>query len=449
MSDQTSSSSSSLQGAAGCPALIAPLSGERPQVVILGGGFGGLTAAKALRDAPLDVTVVDRRNHHVFQPLLYQVATAGLSPGDIASPIRYILRRQRNVRVLLGEARRIDLPRRRVELDIGDLAYDWLIVATGAGHAYFGHDEWRDVAPGLKTLDDALAIRRRVLLAFERAERTSDDRERRRALTFVIVGGGPTGVELAGALAEIARHTLRNEFDTIRPEDARILLLEGGPHLLGTFPENLRAHAERSLRDLGVEVSPRTLVTRIADGVVEAGERRIEADTILWAAGVAASPLGRTMGVPVDAVGRVLVRRDLSVDGHPEVFVIGDLAHLQGADGKPLPGVAPVATQQAEHVARIIRRAPAGADRPAFRYVNFGNLATIGRASAVADFGWIRLSGYVAWTLWLFVHILKLTGFRNRLLVLMQWAWAYFTYQRSIRLITGEEAATSRAPSAS
>jgi NADH dehydrogenase len=426
--------------------MIPPLARDKRQIVILGAGFGGLTAAKALRRADAEVTVVDRRNHHVFQPLLYQVATAGLSPGDIASPIRFILRRQKNVRVLLGEARGVDLAQRRLQLDIGELGYDVLIVATGAAHAYFGHDEWRDVAPGLKSIEDALTIRRRVLMAFERAERTADERERRRALTFVIVGGGPTGVELAGALAEIARHALRNEFDNIKPQDARIVLVEGGPDVLSTFPPALRQHAASSLRELGVEVRTNTIVTRVAPGCVQAGDLTIEADTTLWAAGVAASPFGRALGVPLDRVGRVPVLPDLSLPGHPEVFVIGDLAVLAGADGKPLPGVAPVAMQEATFVAKLAT-APAGAPRPSFRYTNFGNLATIGRASAVADFDWVRVKGYPAWLLWLFIHIMKLTGFRNRLLVLMQWAWAYLTYQRSVRLITGEEG-TSSAPAA-
>lgn len=410
----------------------------RRHVVIIGGGFGGLTAAKHLRRAAVDVTVVDRRNHHVFQPLLYQVATAGLSPGDIASPIRFILRRQANVRVLLADATAIDVERQCVRLDSGDLKYDYLIVATGSTHAYFGHDEWAHFAPGLKTLDDALAIRRRVLLAFERAERLTDERSRKRALTFTIIGGGPTGVELAGALAEIARHALRNEFDSIHPEDAAIILIEAGPTVLATFPPDLREHAMRSLRRLGVDVRTNTMVTSVGDSFVEGRDVRIESDTVLWAAGVAASPLGATLGVPLDRVGRVNVQGDLSVPGHPNVFVIGDLAHLAGADGQPLPGVAPVAMQQAQHVARLIASGQTAGERPSFRYVNFGNLATIGRASAVADFGWIKARGAFAWALWLFVHILKLTGFRNRFLVLVQWAWAYVTYQRSIRLILGE-----------
>jgi NADH dehydrogenase len=416
---------------------------QRPRVVIVGGGFGGLGTARALRRAEVEITVVDRRNHHVFQPLLYQVATAGLSPADIASPIRFILRRQRNVRVLLADAQAVDLQRRLVRLDIGDLAYDALVLATGATHAYFGHDEWSAHAPGLKTLDDALLIRRRVLMAFERAERTADEEERRRALTFVVIGGGPTGVELAGALAEIARHALRHEFRSIRPESAHIVLLEGGPHLLGAFPDALRRHADESLRALGVAVHTNTLVSRVEAGVVEAPGRAFEADTILWAAGVSASPLGRTLGVPLDRAGRVVVEPDLSVPGHPDVFVIGDLAAVNDDKGRPLPGVAPVAMQQADFVARLIARGLSSGPRPTFRYASPGNMATIGRARAVADFGRVKFTGWFAWLLWLFVHILKLTGFRNRLVVLVQWAWAYVTYQRSIRLITGEESASS------
>jgi len=432
---------------AATPALkLRPTRPGEPRVVILGGGFGGLTAARALAKAPVAVTLVDRHNHHVFQPLLYQVATAGLSPGDIASPIRWILRRQENVQVLLAEARAIDTARRLVHLDVGDLPYDFLIVATGATHAYFGHDEWQAIAPGLKTLDDALVIRRRVLLAFEKAERTADPAERRRLLTFVVVGGGPTGVEMAGAVAEIARHALAKEFRSYDPGSARILLIEAGPEVLPAFPPELRRYAARALQQLGVEVVTGAAVTRLEPGAVVAGDRRIEAETILWAAGVAASPLGRSLGVPVDRAGRVIVQPDLSIPGHPEVFVIGDLACFIGPDGVPLPGVAPVAMQQARHAARCIERTLRGEPRCPFAYVNPGNLATIGRARAVADFGRLRFAGWFAWLLWLFVHILKLTGFRNRLIVLVQWAWAYVTYQRSIRLITGADGRPPSAP---
>jgi NADH dehydrogenase len=414
----------------------------RPRVVVLGAGFGGLFAAKALARAPVAVTVVDRRNHHLFQPLLYQVATAGLSPGDIASPIRWILRRQRNVQVLLGEATGIDTARRVVRLDIGELAYDALIVATGATHAYFGNDAWQAEAPGLKSLEDALLVRRRVLLAFERAEASADEAERRRLLTFVVVGGGPTGVELAGALAEIATHALRHEFDTIDPGSARVILLEGGPDLLPAFPPRLRSYARQSLDGLRVDVRTGTLVTRIEPGAVWVGEERLDAGTVLWAAGVAASPLGRSLGVPLDRAGRVEVLSDLSVPGVPEVFVVGDLARFV-QDGQPLPGVAQVAMQQARHAAgNALRRLRGDTTRP-FRYRDLGSMATIGRNRAVADFGRVRVTGWLAWMLWLFVHIMQLTGFRNRLIVLVQWAFAYFTYQRSIRLITGDASSSA------
>ena len=413
-----------------------------PRVVILGGGFGGLAAAKALRRAPVAVTLVDRRNHHVFQPLLYQVATAGLSPGDIASPIRWILRRQRNVQVLLAEALAVDPARRVVRLDIGELAYDSLVVATGAAHAYFGHEEWRPLAPGLKTLDDALEIRRRVLVAFERAERTSDREEQQRLLTFVVVGGGPTGVELAGALAEIARHALAREFDAIDPGSARIVLCEAGPAVLPSFPDDLRQHAARALAELGVEVRVNAPVSDIAPSRVSIDGEVIATETVLWAAGVAASALGVSLGAPLDRAGRVIVEPDLSIPGHPEVYVIGDLAAFLHQGGRPLPGVAQVAIQQASHVAATIVRTLRGEPRPAFRYRDPGNMATIGRARAVADFGRVRVRGWPAWLLWLVIHVIHLAGFRNRLVVLVQWAIAYVTYQRSIRLITGEERAS-------
>ena len=410
---------------------------DLPHVVIIGGGFGGLAAAQALKRAPVAITLIDRRNHHVFQPLLYQVATAGLSPGDIAAPIRWILRHQRNVRVLLAEATSIDLAGRLVHLDEGHLRYDYLIVATGATHAYFGHPEWEAHAPGLKTLDDALEIRRRMLLAYERAERESDPDEQRRLLTFVVVGGGPTGVEMAGAMAEIARQTLAHEFRSISTAQARVILVEAGPTILQTFPEDLRDEARRSLARLAVEIREGTPVTHIDDRGVQIGAERVPAGTVMWAAGVAASPLARSLGVPLDRAGRVPVTPELTLPSHPEVFVIGDLATLAGADGRPLPGVAPVAQQQAAHAARNIRRLIERQPVRPFRYRNYGNLATIGRASAIADFGRIHLSGYLGWLVWLFIHIMKLVGFRNRVLVLIQWAAAYFTYQRSVRLITG------------
>ena len=421
-------------------------SGSAPHVVIVGGGFGGLTAAKALRRRPVRVTLVDRQNHHLFQMLLYQVATAGLSPGDIASPIRWILRRHANTRVLMADAQRVDVPGKALVCDVGPIPFDYLILAPGVTHSYFGHDEWRAHAPGLKTLDDALAIRAKVLLAFERAERTASAEARRRWLTFIVVGGGPTGVELAGAIIEIARHALRKEFRTIDATTATVLLLEGGPDVLPSFPQPLRDRARRDLERLGVAVRTGALVSRIDAGVVQVGEARLEAGTILWAAGVQASPLGATLGVPMDRAGRVHVEPDLSIPGAPSIFVVGDLATLTGENGKPVPGVAAAAIQEAQHVVGNIDADRAGRPRAAFRYRNPGDLATIGRAAAVADLGWIRFAGWPAWLFWLFVHILKLTGFRNRLVVFVQWAWAYFTFQRSIRLITGQ-AVTDVAPS--
>jgi NADH:ubiquinone reductase (H+-translocating) len=406
------------------------------RVVILGAGFGGLDAAKALAHVPVQVTVLDRHNYHVFQPLLYQVATAALSPGDIASPIRWILRHQKNVEVLLADARAIDPAARMVLTDRDPLFYDYLIVATGATHAYFGHPDWEQWAPGLKTLDDALDMRRRVLLAFEAAEREPDPEAQRRLLTFVIIGGGPTGVELAGALAEIARQSLRDDFRRIHPESARIVLLEGGPSLLSTFPERLRAAARVSLERLGVEVRTGSAVTAIDGEGVTSGDTRIVARTIIWAAGVAASPLAASLGVPLDRAGRVTAEPTLRVPGHPEIFVAGDICSFQ-QDGKPLPGVAQVAKQQGVHAARNIARAIAGQTLEPFHYVNFGNVATIGRGSAVVDIGPVRASGWSAWVFWLFLHIFWLIGFRNRVAVLSEWAWAYVTFQRRIRLITG------------
>jgi NADH dehydrogenase len=406
-------------------------------VVIIGGGFGGLYAARALRGEPVRVTLIDRRNHHLFQPLLYQVAMAALSPGDIASPIRWILRKQRNVEVLLAEATAIDTASRRVILTDGEVAYDYLIVATGATHAYFGHDEWRETAPGLKTLEDALDIRRRVLLAFERAEREPDPERRKKLLTFVVIGGGPTGVEMAGALAEISRQSLARDFRHIDPGSARILLLEGGPSVLATFPEPLRESARQSLDRLGVEVRTGTIVTAVTDGMVQAGAELFEAATVIWAAGVAASSLGASLNVPRDRAGRVLINEDLTIPGHKSVFVIGDLASLKGEDGRPLPGVAQVAIQMGKHAAANIRRAIQNQPYRPFKYKDLGNMATIGRAAAVADFGWFTLRGYLGWLAWVFVHILNLIGFRNRLVVMVQWIWAYFSYQRAIRLITG------------
>jgi len=420
-----------------------------PRIVIIGGGFGGLYAARALRHAPARVTLVDRRNHHVFQPLLYQVAMSALSPGDIASPIRWILRRQANAEVLLADVVGIDAGAKQLQLADGVLPYDYLIVAAGATHAYFGHDEWRSLAPGLKSLEDALEIRRRVLLAFERAEREVSEARRRALLTFVIVGGGPTGVEMAGALAEIAHQSLARDFRHIDPKSARIVMIEAGPAVLATFPEPLRDSARQELERLGVEVVTGKAVTEVGPGFVEIGAERIDAMTVMWAAGIAASPLGATLGVPLDRVGRVRIQPDLTVPGHPDVFVIGDLASLDGPHGKPYPGVAQVAIQMGRHAAANVTRAIEHQPLAAFEYRDLGNMATIGRASAVADFGWLQLKGYLGWLFWAFVHIFNLIGFRNRLVVFVQWAWAYFSYQRSIRLITGETEAAPEAHAAS
>jgi NADH dehydrogenase len=410
-----------------------------PRVVIVGGGFGGLYAARALASAPVEITVVDQRNYHLFQPLLYQVATAALSPGNIAQPIRLLLRRHRNVRVLHAQVTGIDLEHRRVQLADGALEYDYLILATGARHSYFGHDEWAPVAPGLKSLDDALEIRRRILSAFEDAERVTDPAVRRALLTFVVVGGGPTGVELAGAIAEIARHTVASEFRAIDPTQARVILLEGQPRILGTFPEDLSASATQALRNLGVEVKTGAIVTNITPEAVYVGEEVIPTRTALWAAGVAASPLGRTLSVPLDRSGRVLVEPDLTLPGHPEAYVIGDLAAYTHQDDKPLPGVAQVAIQEGQTAAENIRRTVAGQRRKRFHYVDRGNLATIGRGAAVADIEGRHLTGHAAWLVWLMVHILYLIGFEKRLLVLMQWARSYLTHGRGVRLITTEE----------
>ncbi len=405
-------------------------------VVIVGAGFGGLNAALALRHTGVKVTVVDRQNHHLFQPLLYQVATASLAPSEVAYPIRATLRHQTNARVLLAEAVAINTDTRKVVLRDGAIDYDSLILATGVNHSYFGHPEWENYAPGLKTLDDALEIRNRILLAFERAERECDEPRRNALLTFVVVGAGPTGVELAGAIAEIACYVMTRDFRNIDPRSARTVLVEAGPRVLPSFPDELSATAEKSLRDLCVEVRTNSRVTSISPGSIVVGKEEIRAETVLWAAGVTASPIARSLKAPLDGTGRVLVEPDLSVPGHPEVFVIGDLAVFLNQTGKPLPGLAPVAIQQSRHAAGNILRHLRGAPHEPFRYRDRGTLATIGRAAAVADFGLFRVSGFFAWIAWLFVHILFLIGFRNRFIVLFDWAWAYLTFQRSARLIT-------------
>jgi NADH dehydrogenase len=408
------------------------------RVVIIGAGFGGLRAARALRRAPVEVTLLDRRNHHLFQPLLYQVASAGLNPSDIATPIRKILRRQGNVTVLLAEAEALDTRSRLVKLDCGEIGYDFLVVATGATHSYFGHDEWAAFAPGLKSIEDALEIRGRVLFAFEAAERESDPQRRRAWLNFVVIGGGPTGVELAGAFGEIAFHTLDRDFRHIDPTQAKVVLLEGGDRILPAFSPRSSANALAQLRQLGVEVRLGAMVTAIDASGVRVGGEHIEAATAVWAAGVTASPLVRSLGVPLDRAGRVLVRADLSIPDHPEVFVIGDVAAVSGHDGRPVPGVAPAAMQAGEHVARSIVRRLDGLPTEPFRYRDKGSLATVGRSKAVADIGRLRLSGWFAWLTWLVVHIAYLIGFRNRIVVLFAWAWAYLTHERGARLITGE-----------
>ena len=410
-----------------------------PHVVIVGCGFGGLSAAKALRKAPVRVTIIDRHNHHLFQPLLYQVATATLSPGDIASPIRWILRKARNTRVLLGEVRAIDLAARRVSLVDGAVVdYDYLIVATGTSHTYFGRDEWEAYAPGLKTLEDALAIRRRILVAFEHAERETDPARQQRLLTFVLVGGGPTGVELAGTLAEIARQT-RAEFRNVDTSATRIIVVEAGPTILASFAPKLRDAARRSLQRLRVEVRENTSVTGVDAHGVTLGAERLDAGTVLWTAGVAASPVTATLGVERDGAGRVSVEGDLSVPGHPDAFVIGDASAFVDAAGRPLPGVAQVAMQGGVHAARTILRRLEGQPSREFVYNDRGSMAIIGRGSAIADIRGLRFSGPIAWLAWLFLHIFELIGFRNRLVVMIEWAAAYVTLQRSVRLITYQD----------
>jgi NADH dehydrogenase len=409
------------------------------KVVIIGGGFGGLYAAKALGGKDVEVVVLDRTNYHLFQPLLYQVATAALSPGDIASPIRSILRKHRNVSVQLGEVKSVDLAKQKINLEERELTYDALIVATGARHAYFGHSEWEPLAPGLKSLDDALEMRRRILFAFEAAEVETDLARRAALLTFVIVGGGPTGVELAGAIAEISRHTVARDFRSIDPRQAQVLLLEAGPRILAAFPEKLSAKAVGSLERLGVKVRTGAAVTQIDQQSVHLGSEVIPTFTTLWAAGVAASPLARSLGVPLDRAGRVIVGNDLSIPGHPSAFVVGDLAcFTPEGDSRPLPGLAPVAMQQGTHAAANVRRLAKGEATVPFRYKDKGTMATIGRAHGIAVSGKLQMSGFLGWLAWLFIHVLFLIGFKNRMLVMIQWAWQFFTYKRGARLITGE-----------
>ena len=415
-----------------------------PRVVIIGGGFGGLYAARALARDDIDLLVLDRTNHHLFQPLLYQVATATLAPTDITAPIRWLLRRQRNATVLMTEVERVDTVRRVVvTTDQREYPYDYLIVAAGARHAYFGHPEWETTAPGLKSMDDAIRLRQRILTAFERAELTDDADERAAWLSFVVVGGGPTGVELAGMLPTIARDALPRDFRRIATSSARITLLEGGSRILPTYPAALSDHARRDLISLGVDVRLGALVTNIERGAVHVGDEVIRSHTIIWAAGNAASPVGASLGVPRDRMGRVLVQPDLSIVGHPEVFVIGDMATLTSG-GKDVPGVAPAAMQMGAHAARNIRRSLEHRAREPFTYRNKGDLATIGRHRAIADFGRLQLTGGLAWMFWLFLHILYLAGFRNRLSVLLEWGYSYFTYERGARLITTAERGAQR-----
>jgi NADH:quinone reductase (non-electrogenic) len=421
------------------PAQVTAVRREGPvRVVIVGAGFGGLSAATSLARLPVEVTIIDRRNYHLFQPLLYQVATAALSPADIATPIRSIVRRQKNTTVLMARVAAVDKDRREVILEDRRVPYDTLIVATGARHAYFGHDEWEPFAPGLKKIDDATELRRRILLSLEEAEIAMSEEERRRCLTFVVIGGGPTGVEMAGAIAELAKMAVARDFRRIDPRQARILLIEAGPRILPAFPPKLTDKARRALERLGVEVKTGAAVTLCDAEGIRLGEERIASRCVMWAAGVAASPAAKWLDGEPDRAGRVKVEPDLTLPGHPEIFVIGDTALALDAAGMPLPGVAPVAKQQGQYVAQVIKARLEGRSvPPPFRYRNFGNLATIGRKAAVADFGWIRLNGRLAWLLWGLVHIYFLIGFRNRLAVLLDWLWAYLTFQRGARLITG------------
>lgn len=419
-----------------------------PHVVIIGGGFAGLYLAKALRGEPVRITLIDRRNHHLFQPMLYQVATAALNPSDIASPIRSILRRQANVEVLLGDVTRVDVDRRALSLADGpEISYDYCAIAPGARHAYFGHEEWETLAPGLKNLEDALNVRRRILLAFERAEREPDPRKRHHLLTFVVVGGGPTGVEVAGAVAEIRRYALARDFRHIDSREATVVLLEGGPRILSTYPPHLSERAKSDLRALGVDVRENTFVTCVHPDSVEAAGWRIPTTTVIWAAGNQASPILATLGVPLDGQGRVPVQPDCTIPGHPELFVLGDAAVVKDTafDNGIVPATCPAAIQMGQYTARAIRATMAGKERTPFRFWNKGELAVIGRGRAVGHVGRLQFRGFGAWLIWIFIHITYLIGFRNRILVLLQWAWSYLTYARGARLITGElESAAGR-----
>src|SRR5947209_14310640 len=419
---------------------------SKPRVIIVGSGFGGLEAAKKLACKDVNVTVIDRTNYHLFQPLLYQVATAALSPADIAAPVRAVLSRCKNVEVILAEVQSVDVDAKKVKTVDLDIDYDYLILATGARHSYFGHDEMGKLAPGLKSLEDAIELRRRILLAFEYAEKITDEAARRAAMNFVIIGGGPTGVEMAGAIAEISRHTLAKDFRHINPSEARVILIEGEPRLLAAYPPDLSESARKQLVELGVEVRPSTRATNLTEAGLRVGDEFISCRVKIWAAGNNASFVGKSLGVPIDRVGRVIVQDDLTIPGHPEVQVIGDLANFTGKDGKPLPGVSPVAMQQGRHAARNILAMMEGRKPQRFWYFDKGSMATIGRNKAVADLHALHLSGLPAWIAWLFVHILFLVGFRNRVVVLFQWAWAYFTFNKGARLITRNFQAETRPP---
>jgi NADH dehydrogenase len=416
----------------------------KPHVIIVGAGFGGLEAAKKLGKEAVRVTVIDRTNHHLFQPLLYEVATAALSPADIAAPVRGILNKFSNTQVLLAEVKSIDVAAKKLSIGDQEITYDYLILATGARHSYFGHDEWEKLAPGLKSLEDAVEIRRRLLLAFEYAEKVTDPAAKSAAMTFVVIGGGPTGVEMAGAIAEIARYTLAKDFRNIDPSHARVVLVEGDQRILSSFPEDLSESAMKQLKELGVEVRTGVHAKNLTEAGIEVGDEFIPCRLKIWAAGNAASPVGKTLGVPVDKAGRVIVNEDLSIPGHPEIQVIGDLASFTDQTGKLLPGVSPVAMQQGRHAAHNILAMIDGRKPQRFRYWNKGSMATIGRNKAIADLSFLHLSGFPAWLVWLFVHIIFLVGFRNRLVVLMQWAWSYVTFNKGARLITRNFQAETR-----